>query len=274
MPGSAAKAEEPGATAAEADGIPEGRGGRQGLRRLSHHPARCRYRRRRRGSCEFLDEGFHGTMEWLAETAERRADPRTLWSDVRSVVMFGMNYGPEEDPRGILDQPDRGGDLRLCPEPRLSRHHQGPPERGRDPLCGTCRRRREGVRRHGTGDGKAARRKGRHRLARQTHQSRQPRVRLLAVSRQPVHHGRTCLSTPPSATIAAPVVPVSTPVPPLPSRPPTSIDARRCISYLTIEHKGPIDPTLRPLIGNRIYGCDDCLAACPWNKFAQSRRRR
>ncbi len=57
---------------------------------------------------DFLDDGFHGTMDWLAETAERRSDPRTLWSEVRSVVMFAMNYGPEDDPRGILQKTDRG----------------------------------------------------------------------------------------------------------------------------------------------------------------------
>ena len=80
---------------------------------------------------DFLGRGYHGTMDWMAETAERRADPRVLWSDVRSVVLFGMNYGPEDDPRSILDRPDRRRHLRLCPQPRLSRCHQGQAEGGR-----------------------------------------------------------------------------------------------------------------------------------------------
>ncbi|MEY9631489.1 hypothetical protein ABIA27_006524 [Sinorhizobium fredii] len=106
---------------------------------------------------QFLAAGCHGTMEWLAETAERRADPRVLWSDVRSIVLFGMNYGPDSDPLAILARRDRGRDLGLRSEPRLSRRRQGAAEGDRHALCGARRRGCESLRRHRPGHGKAAR---------------------------------------------------------------------------------------------------------------------
>jgi len=139
---------------------------------------------------QFIDAGRHGTMEWMAETRERRGDPRTLWSDVKSVVVFAMNYGPEEDPRGILEKPDKAA---ISVYARNRDYHdiiKGRLNGDRHAVRRARRRRREGVRRYRPRHGKAAGGRGRARLAGQAHQSRQPRAWLLAISRLDVHHGR------------------------------------------------------------------------------------
>lgn len=218
---------------------------------------------------DFLDEGFHGTMEWLAETAERRSDPRTLWSDVRSVVMFGMNYGPEEDPRGILDQPDRGA---ISVYAQNRDYHDIIKGRLKEVATRFAARAGEDVKvfvdtapvmekplaeKAGLGwQGKHTNLVSREFGSWLFLGSLFTTADLAFDTAERDHCGscRACVDACPTAAFPAPY----------------RIDARRCISYLTIEHKGPIDPALRPLIGNRIYGCDDCLAACPWNKFART----
>ncbi|KAA3510934.1 tRNA epoxyqueuosine(34) reductase QueG [Agrobacterium rosae] len=218
---------------------------------------------------EFIDNGFHGTMGWMEETQERRADPKTLWGDVRSVVMFGLNYGPDEDPRGILDRPDKGA---ISVYARNRDYHDVIKGRLKEIATRFAARAGEDVKvfvdtapvmekplAAAAGLGW----QGKHtNLVSRTHGSwlflgsMFTTAELQRDEAERDHCGscRACLDACPTNAFPAPY----------------KIDARRCISYLTIEHKGPIPLEFRPMIGNRIYGCDDCLAACPWNKFAAS----
>ncbi len=218
---------------------------------------------------QFIDAGRHGTMDWMAETRDRRGDPRTLWSEVRSVVVFGLNYAPEEDPRAILDKPDKAA---ISVYARNRDYHDV--IKGRLKEIATRFAARAGADVKVFVDTAPVMEKplaaaagigwqGKHtNLVSRVHGSwlflgTMFTTADLAVDAPEADHCgscRACLDICPTAAFPAPY----------------QIDARRCISYLTIEHKGPIDTDLRVLIGNRIYGCDDCLAACPWNKFASS----
>ncbi|OCP23392.1 MULTISPECIES: tRNA epoxyqueuosine(34) reductase QueG [unclassified Ensifer] len=218
---------------------------------------------------DFLDEGFHGTMEWLAETAARRADPRVLWSEVRSVVMFAMNYGPDDDPRAILAKADRGA---ISVYAQNRDYHNIIKGKLKEVATRFAARAGEDVKvfvdtapvmekplaeKAGLGwQGKHTNLVSREFGSWVFLGSLFTTADLVVDKPERDHCGscRACLDACPTGAFPAPY----------------QIDARRCISYLTIEHKGPIDPELRPLIGNRIYGCDDCLAACPWNKFARA----
>ncbi|MGV2101537.1 tRNA epoxyqueuosine(34) reductase QueG [Rhizobium sp. 21-4511-3d] len=218
---------------------------------------------------EFVDAGRHGTMEWMAETLERRGDPRTLWSDVRSIVVFGLNYGPEEDPRGILAKSDKAA---ISVYAHNRDYHDV--IKGRLKEIATRFAARSGADVKVFVDTAPVMEKplaaaaglgwqGKHtNLVSRTHGSWLFLGSMFTTADLDIdaaesdHCGscRACLDACPTDAFPAPY----------------QIDARRCISYLTIEHKGPIAAEFRPLIGNRIYGCDDCLAACPWNKFAAS----
>jgi epoxyqueuosine reductase len=219
----------------------------------------------------FIAEGQHGDMDWLAATAGRRTDPQVLWPDVRAVVMLGMNYGPDGDPLAILRRRDRGA---------ISVYAQG------DDYHDLIKPRLKAVARwliaQAGGDVKVfvdtaavmekplGQRAGLGWQGKHTNLvSRElgswlflgaifTTLELEPDAAETDHCGScsACLDVCPTAAFPAPY----------------RLDARRCISYLTIEHKGPIPRELRPLIGNRIYGCDDCLAVCPWNKFAQAGR--
>ena len=217
----------------------------------------------------YLSEGHHGTMEWMEETRDRRGNPRTLWPDVRSIVMFGMNYGPDEDPRELQARKDRGA---ISVYARNRDYHDVIKGRLKEIATRFAARAGEDVKvfvdtapvmekplAAAAGLGW----QGKHtNLVSRSHGSWLflgslfTTADLVLDAPETDHCGscRACLDACPTAAFPAPY----------------RLDARRCISYLTIEHKGPIDPELRPLIGNRIYGCDDCLAACPWNKFAAS----
>ncbi|PWE56165.1 tRNA epoxyqueuosine(34) reductase QueG [Metarhizobium album] len=218
---------------------------------------------------EFIDAGRHGTMDWMPETQARRADPSVLWSEVRSIAVFGLNYGPDEDPRGILDKPDKAA---ISVYARNRDYHDVIKGRLKEIATRFAARAKEDVKvfvdtapvmekplAAAAGLGW----QGKHtNLVNRTHGSWLFLGSLFTtadlVQDEPErdHCGscRACLDACPTDAFPAPY----------------KIDARRCISYLTIEHKGDIDPSLRVRMGNRIYGCDDCLAACPWNKFAQA----
>ena len=216
---------------------------------------------------DFLSHSYHGTMDWMAETQARRADPRVLWSDVRSVVLFGMNYGPDEDPRTLLDRPELGA---ISVYARNRDYHDVIKGKLKEVATRFAARAGEDVKvfvdtapvmekplaeQAGLGwQGKHTNLVSREFGSWLFLGSLFTTADLAIDLPERDHCGscRACLDACPTDAFPAPY----------------RIDARRCISYLTIEHKGPIDPALRPRIGNRIYGCDDCLAACPWNKFA------
>jgi epoxyqueuosine reductase len=219
----------------------------------------------------FVAEGHHGDMEWLASSAERRTDPHVLWPDARAVIMLGLNYGPDTDPLNILQAGDRGA---------ISVYAQG------DDYHELIKSRLKAIARwlvaNAGGDVKV--------FVDTAAVMEKPLAAAAGLGWQGKHtnllsrqHGSwlflgaifTTLEVPPDApeidhcgTCSACLDICPTKAFPAPYR----LDARRCISYLTIEHKGPIPRELRPLMGNRIYGCDDCLAVCPWNKFAQAGR--
>ena len=215
----------------------------------------------------FLADGAHGDMTWMETTAERRGSPRALWPEVRSVIMLGMNYGPDHDPLAILRERRRGA---------ISVYAQG--DDYHDLIKARLKQLARWLTENAGGDVKvfvdtaAVMEKplaasaglgwqGKHtNLVSRQYGSWLFLGAIFTTLELPADSAiedscgtcRACLDVCPTAAFPEPY----------------RLDARRCISYLTIEHKGPIPRNLRPLMGNRIYGCDDCLAVCPWNKFA------
>jgi epoxyqueuosine reductase len=219
----------------------------------------------------WLDAGRHGSMEWMQDTADRRSDPRTLWPEVRSVILLGLNYGPSENPLAELAQKDRGY---ISVYARNRDYH--------DVIKGKLKEAAGFLASKASSDVKVfvdtapvmekplaeaagLGWQGKHTVV----VSRSfgnwlflgaifTTAELPADEPERDHCGscRRCLDVCPTQAFPAPY----------------QLDARRCISYLTIEHKGHIPADLRTGIGNRIFGCDDCLAVCPWNKFAQAGR--
>lgn len=210
-------------------------------------------------------------MDWLAVNAGRRADPRVMWPQVRSVIMLGVNYGPDHDPRAVLEQRERGA---------ISVYAQGSDYH--DVIKTRLKALARWLIAQAGGDVKVfidtaavmekplAERAGIGWQGKHTNLvSREFGSWLflgsifttLELPRDEAGDDicgscRACLDSCPTDAFPAPY----------------KLDARRCISYLTIEHKGAIPRQFRAAMGNRIYGCDDCLAACPWNKFAQAGR--
>ena len=219
----------------------------------------------------FLQAGRHGDMDWMAATAERRGHPLALWPQARSAVVLGLNYGPETNPldglalreRGLLSVYARGDDYHEVLKGRLKQLGGWMAARlGGDlkvfvdtaPLMEKPLAQQAGLGWQGKHTNLVSRDFGSWLFL---------GVILTTADLPPDpeeadHCGqcRACLDACPTAAFPAPY----------------QLDARRCVSYLTIEHKGPVDPDLRPGLGNRIYGCDDCLAVCPWNKFARAGR--
>ncbi|MBM6595033.1 tRNA epoxyqueuosine(34) reductase QueG [Microvirga pudoricolor] len=219
----------------------------------------------------WLDQGHHGSMDWMAETAERRASPQALWPEVRSVILLGLNYGPTEDPLAALALRDRAS---ISVYARNRDYHDVIKGKLKEVAGFLAVRAGSDVKvfvdtapvmEKPLAEAAGLGWQGKHTVI----VSREfgnwlflgaifTTAELPADAPERDHCGscRRCLDACPTNAFPAPY----------------QLDARRCISYLTIEHKGHIAPELRPGIGNRIFGCDDCLAVCPWNKFAQAGR--
>jgi epoxyqueuosine reductase len=223
----------------------------------------------RAGLREFIVRGYHGDMGWLALTAERRDDPRTLWPEARTVVVLGVNYGPEDDPlalagdagAGAVSVYARGRDYHDTVKRRLKAlarwiDQQWPGALrlfvDTAPVMEKPLAQQAGLGWQGKHTNLVSRGFGSWLFLGEIYLG----IELEPDPPERDHCGscQRCLDICPTQAFPAP----------------HQLDARRCISYLTIEHKGMIPHELRPLIGNRIYGCDDCLAVCPWNKFART----
>jgi epoxyqueuosine reductase len=219
----------------------------------------------------FLEQGFHGQMAWMAERTQWRGNPAALWPEARSIIMLGESYRPEHDPRDILNHPDKGAisvyaqnkDYHDSVKKRLKRlarwliEHAGGEVKvfvDTAPVSEKPLGQAAGLGWQGKHTNLVSRELGNWFFIASVFTT----LDLPADPPETDHCGscRACLDACPTEAFPAPY----------------QLDARRCISYLTIEHHGPVDPELRPKLGNRIYGCDDCLAACPWNKFAVTAR--
>ena len=219
----------------------------------------------------FLDLGWQGDMAWLAAKASLREHPKALWPDVRSVIVVGLNYGRPGDPLALLDQPAfgavsiyaQGRDYHDVLKSRLKRLARWVAEQYvaevkvfvdtapvmEKPLAAAA-----GLGWQGKHTNLVSRELGSWLFLGEIFTT----LELVPDQAETDHCGtcRACLDVCPTEAFPAPY----------------RLDARRCISYLTIEHKGAIPTEFRKAIGNRVYGCDDCLAVCPWNKFAQASR--
>ncbi|HEY0130231.1 MAG TPA: tRNA epoxyqueuosine(34) reductase QueG [Allosphingosinicella sp.] len=221
---------------------------------------------------QWLEEGAHGDMIWMEETAERRASPAGLWPEVRSIISLGMSYAPAVDPLALAGRPEIG---------RISVYAQGADyhdlvkkalkalarwlvaEAGCElkvfvdtaPVMEKPLAEAAGLGWQGKHTNLVSRSDGSWLFLGAIYTTLELEERAASHA---VHCGScsACLDACPTNAFPGPF----------------RLDARRCISYLTIEHKGPIPEEFREAIGNRIYGCDDCLAVCPWNRFADAAR--
>ncbi|MDX2264306.1 MAG: tRNA epoxyqueuosine(34) reductase QueG [Hyphomicrobiales bacterium] len=219
----------------------------------------------------FIAAGRHGDMGWMAETAARRGHPQALWPEARTVIMLGMNYGPDRNPlealalrsHGAISVYAKGRDYHDVVKGRLKTlagwlHARTSAEVkvfvDTAPVMEKPLAQAAGVGWQGKHTNLVSREFGSWLFLGAIFTAAEIEPDAPEID----HCGscRACLDICPTAAFPAPY----------------QLDARRCISYLTIEHKGPIPHEFRRAIGNRIYGCDDCLAVCPWNKFAEASR--
>ena len=218
---------------------------------------------------DFIAAGRHGDMGWMVEKADRRGDPQTLWPEARSVVVLGLNYGPAGDPLAILDERDAGA---ISVYARNRDYHDVVKKKLKEvgrwiaatwqceikvfvdtaPVMEKPLAMQGGIGWQGKHTNLVSREFGSWLFLGEIYLA----LDLAPDMVEEDHCGgcRRCLDICPTAAFPAPY----------------QLDARRCISYLTIEHAGPIPHEFRAMMGNRIYGCDDCLGVCPWNKFAQA----
>ncbi len=219
---------------------------------------------------QWLGEGNHGTMEWMAQRADVRRSPNAMWPDAQSVIALGMSYAPGDDPLALEGQGDRA---------RISVY-----ARGRD-YHDTVKKRLKAMARWLVEQAPGTELKV---FVDTAPVMEKPLGEAAGIGWQGKHtnlvsrkHGSwlflgaiyTTLPFAPDAPHAdncGSCIACQQACPTQAFPAPYRLDARRCISYLTIEHKGPIPEEFRAALGNRIYGCDDCLAVCPWNKFAET----
>ncbi|MGF1550168.1 MAG: tRNA epoxyqueuosine(34) reductase QueG [Sphingomonadaceae bacterium] len=222
---------------------------------------------------QWLESGAHGDMIWMEETAERRARPRALWPEVKTVISLGMSYAPAGDPLRLADEPEigrisvyaQGADYHALIKKKLKSvarsliREAGPATEVKvfvdtAPVMEKPLAEAAGIGWQGKHSNLVSREDGSWLFLGAI-------FTTLDIAPDAPHAGRCgsctrCLDICPTDAFPAPY----------------RLDARRCISYLTIEHKGPIPREYRAAIGNRVYGCDDCLAVCPWNRFAEAAR--
>ena len=218
---------------------------------------------------DFVEAGRHGQMGWMAERMGWRGDPAALWPEARAVVMLAELYTPAHDPLALLEERGRG---------LVSAYAQG--RDYHDVVKKRLKRLGRWLIGHAGGEIKV--------FVDTAPVMEKPLAQAAGLGWQGKHTNLlsrrlgnwfflgalfTTLDLPPDEPEAEHCGNCTACLDICPTRAfpaPFQLDARRCISYLTIEHKGPVDTALRPLMGNRVYGCDDCLAVCPWNKFAQT----
>ena len=220
---------------------------------------------------DFIRADHHGTMTWMATTLERRKHPRAMWPDAKSAILLGLNYGPDDDPLSLLERRDRGAisvyargrDYHKLIKQRLKQLARAYAEKTHAavrvfvdtaPLMEKPLAAKAGLGWQGKHTNLVSRSLGNWLFLGVILTD----AELVADAEEHDHCGscHACLDICPTQAFPAPY----------------RLDARKCISYLTIEHKGPIPSEYRRAMGNRIYGCDDCLAVCPWNKFAETAR--
>lgn len=217
----------------------------------------------------YIDARHHGQMQWMETRMDERAAPQKLWPEAQSVIMLGVNYGPDSDPLEALKETDKGAisvyaqrrDYHDVIKKKLKALARAVvAQTGAEvkvfvdtaPVMEKPLAMRAGLGWQGKHTNLVSRDFGSWLFLGSVFTT----LALPQDESETDHCGActACLDVCPTKAFPAPY----------------QIDARRCISYLTIEHKGMIDRDLRPLMGNHIYGCDDCLAVCPWNKFAQT----
>jgi len=219
----------------------------------------------------FVDMGYHGDMDWMARNDGRRGDPKKLMESVRTIIVLGVNYGPGIDPMTVVNMPDRGAvsvyargkDYHDIIKKRLKKLGRWIAETyGSDikvfvdtaPVMEKPLAERAGIGWQGKHTNLVNRQKGSWLFLGEVFLD----IELPPDNPEPDHCGTCdkCLRACPTDAFPEPYV----------------LDASRCISYLTIEHKGDIADALMDKMGNHVYGCDDCLAVCPWTKFSEPTR--